>query len=99
MKNETALNEYLFDLKLRNCSPRTVRSAKNNMALFLCWLETEYNLTAIEDIKRVHIKGYLHYKQSLGLKPTYAFIFVVCVLFILSSLVTLYSSRGNILVM
>ena len=71
MKNETALNEYLFDLKLRNCSPRTVRSAKNNMALFLCWLETEYNLTAIEDIKRVHIKGYLHYKQSLGLKPTY----------------------------
>ena len=40
MKNETALNEYLFDLKLRNCSPRTVRSAKNNMALFLCWLET-----------------------------------------------------------
>lgn len=71
MKNETALNEYLFDLKLRNCSTRTVRSAKNNMALFLCWLETEYNLTAIEDIKRVHIKGYLHYKQSLGLKPTY----------------------------
>ena len=54
MKNETALNEYLFDLKLRNCSPRTVRSAKNNMALFLCWLETEYNLTAIEDIKKMN---------------------------------------------
>ena len=65
MKNETALNEYLFDLKLRNCSPRTVRSAKNNMALFLCWLETEYNLTAISRI----LSRFISRLSALQTKP------------------------------
>lgn len=26
MKNQTALEEYLLDLKLRNCSPRTIKT-------------------------------------------------------------------------
>lgn len=71
MKNQTALNEYLLDLKLRNCSPRTIKTMRNNMTLLFNWIETEYKITEIEDIRRNHIKGYLQYKQSLGLKPTY----------------------------
>ena len=71
MKNQTALNEYLLDLKLRNCTARTIKTMKNNMSLLFNWIESEYKITEIEDIKRNHIKGYLQYKQSLGLKPTY----------------------------
>ena len=71
MKNQTALNEYLLDLKLRNCSPRTIKTMKNNMSLLFNWIEAEYEIKEIEDIRRNHIKGYLQYKQSLGLKPTY----------------------------
>ncbi len=71
MKNQTALNEYLLDLKLRNCTARTIKTMKNNMSLLFNWIESEYKITEIESIKRNHIKGYLQYKQSLGLKPTY----------------------------
>lgn len=71
MKNQTALNEYLLDLKLRNCTARTIKTMRNNMTLLFNWIETEYKITEIESIKRNHIKGYLQYKQNLGLKPTY----------------------------
>ena len=71
MKNQTALEEYLLDLKLRNCSPRTIKTMRNNMTLFFNWVELEHGVTQIEDVRRNHIKGYFQYKQSLGLKPTY----------------------------
>ena len=56
MKNQTALNEYLLDLKLRNCTARTIKTMKNNMSLLFNWIESEYKITEIEDIKRNHIK-------------------------------------------
>lgn len=71
MENQTALEEYLLDLKLRNCSPRTIKTMENNMTLFFNWVKLEHDVTQIEDVRRNHIKGYFQYKQSLGLKPTY----------------------------
>ena len=65
MKNQTALNEYLLDLKLRNCSPRTIKTMKNNMSLLFNWIEAEYEIKEIEDIRRNHIKGYLQYKNII----------------------------------
>ena len=34
MKNQTALNEYLLDLKLRNCSPRTIKTSLKTGKLY-----------------------------------------------------------------
>ncbi len=65
------LDEFLIEMKLRNRTERTIKSVRNNNKLFFKWLENEYNITEVEEVKRIHVKIYIQYKQSLGLKPTY----------------------------
>lgn len=65
------LDEFLIEMKLRNRTERTIKSVRNNNNLFFKWLENEYGITEVEDVKRIHVKAYIQYKQSLGLKPTY----------------------------
>lgn len=65
------LDEFLIEMKLRNRTERTIKSVRNNNNLFFKWLKNEYGITEVEDVKRIHVKAYIQYKQSLGLKPTY----------------------------
>ena len=65
------LEEFLLEIKLKNYSPRTLISVRNNNLLFLSYLESEFGITTLEKLSHVHIKSYIKYKQSLGLKPTY----------------------------
>lgn len=65
------LDEFLIEMKLQNRTERTIKSVRNNNKLFFKWLENEYNITEVEEVKRIHVKIYIQYKQSLGLKPTY----------------------------
>ena len=65
------LDEFLIEMKLQNRTERTIKSVRNNNKLFFKWLENEYGITEVEDVKRIHVKAYIQYKQSLGLKPTY----------------------------
>lgn len=65
------LDEFLIEMKLRNRTERTIKSVRNNNNLFFKWLKYEYGITEVEDVKRIHVKAYIQYKQSLGLKPTY----------------------------
>ena len=65
------LEEYLYELKLKNYSERTIKSVKNNNALFFSWLKSEYDIEDAEEVHRVHIKAYIKYKQGNKLKPTY----------------------------
>ena len=65
------LDEFLIEMKLRNRTERTIKSVRNNNKLFFKWLENEYNITEVEEVKRIHVKAYIQYKHSLGLKPTY----------------------------
>jgi|GEM_PF-5579355 Site-specific recombinase XerD len=65
------LDEFLLELKLANKSDRTIKSVKNNCLLFFKYAEHEFNIDSIEQLNRNHIKAYIKYKQSLGLKATY----------------------------
>lgn len=65
------LEEFLVEIQLKNYSIRTLKSAKNNNGLFLRYIESEFGITTLEKLSHVHIKAYIKYKQSLGLKPTY----------------------------
>lgn len=65
------LDEYLLEIKLKNYSPRTLVSVRNNNLLFFSYLESEFNVATLEKLSHVHIKAYVKYKQSLGLSPTY----------------------------
>lgn len=71
MRNIQILKDYALELKLKNCSPRTIKSVENTMKLFFRWLEEEQGISEIEDIRRVHITGYLQQKQDSGAKVGY----------------------------
>ena len=68
---ETMLEDYLLELKLRNYSERTIKSARNTNRLYFKWLRSEFGIDEIEQIKKPHIKAYLKYKQEQGLSPVY----------------------------
>lgn len=65
------LNEFLLEITIKNYSERTKKSYRNNVNLFLTWLELEYSITEIEDILVTHIKSYIKYQSAKGRKATY----------------------------
>jgi integrase/recombinase XerD len=52
------LNEYLFHIQTKNYSPRTQKGYKNNNKAFLKYIEQEFDVTELEDVKSLHIKQY-----------------------------------------
>ncbi|MGH4125310.1 MAG: tyrosine-type recombinase/integrase [Clostridium sp.] len=65
------LKEFLFEIKIRNYSPRTQKGYKNNNALFHTWIDHEYQITELEEVTHLHIKQYVTYLLQKGRKPTY----------------------------
>lgn len=65
------LKEFLFEIKIRNYTPRTQKGYKNNNALFHTWLSNVYDITELEEVTHLHIKQYIIYLQQKGRKPSY----------------------------
>jgi len=63
--------EFDYELQVKNYSVRTVKSYRNNNLKFFRYLESEFEIEQLEQIRANHIKSYmLHLKQS-GRKETY----------------------------
>ncbi|GKX66008.1 tyrosine-type recombinase/integrase [Inconstantimicrobium mannanitabidum] len=65
------LKEFYLELEIKNYSVRTLKSYNNNNLLLLTYLEKEFNITEVEDVKPIHIKSYIKVLQKKGNKPTY----------------------------
>jgi integrase/recombinase XerD len=65
------LKEFLFECEIKKYSKRTIKSYKNNNALFFTFISNEFQITELEDITAMHIKRYFQYLNQKGLKPTY----------------------------
>lgn len=65
------IKEFVFEIRLRNYSERTIKGYKNNISKFARYIEVEFELVEIEDISHVHIKNYLNYLKSNGLTEVY----------------------------
>lgn len=65
------LSEYILELELQNYSIRTMKSYRNNNLLFFTYVQNEFNITEIEDVKPLHIKSYIKFLKRKGSKPTY----------------------------
>ena len=65
------LEEFKVECGLRRLSFRTTKGYYNNTALFLTYLETTENVTAIEAIRAPHVKKYMQYKLGNGLSASY----------------------------
>lgn len=72
MQLDDILKEFIFDCEVKNFSKRTLKSYRNNNALFHNYLKHEFEITELEQIKAIHIKRYFKFLMKKGLKSTYA---------------------------
>ncbi|MCE5221035.1 MAG: tyrosine-type recombinase/integrase [Clostridium sp.] len=65
------LKEFILELEIRNYSKRTLKSYRNNNLLMFTYLEKEYEIIEIEEVKTPHIKSYIKFLERQGRKTTY----------------------------
>jgi integrase/recombinase XerD len=63
------VQEYLYDLKRRNCRPSTIRSNFTTWMLFLSYLK-ERGRTSLETITRDDLSSFIEHEQDRGMQPT-----------------------------
>ncbi|WP_218011399.1 MULTISPECIES: phage integrase N-terminal SAM-like domain-containing protein [unclassified Bacillus (in: firmicutes)] len=56
MKLEDIYKEFLYELEIKNYSPRTIKGYKNNNKAFLTFLKNEFDVEEIEEISTKQIK-------------------------------------------
>ena len=66
-----AINEFIFDCKIKHYTPQTIKSLYNTNALMIKWIGESYGIIEIEEVKPVHLKGYIFSKIENNLKETY----------------------------
>jgi len=71
MNPELLLEDYLYEIRLRNYSERTIKTVRTNCRLFFSWLKYQHEIVDIEKVRKIHVKEYLNFKQQQGLSPTY----------------------------
>lgn len=68
---QDVIKEFIFEIKLRNYSERTIKGYKNNILKFARYMENEFEIVEIEDITHIHIKSYLNFLKENGLTEVY----------------------------
>lgn len=58
------IKEFVFEIRLRNYSERTIKGYQNNLFRFAKYVEGEFELAELEDINHIHMKSYLNYLKS-----------------------------------
>ena len=70
MQLDRLREEFIFDCRVRELSPRTVRNYEKQTAYFLRFLISK-GITKVEDVTTLHIKSYINAQQERGCKPSY----------------------------
>ena len=65
------VTEFEFDCRVRELTPRTVRNYAKQLSYFLNFLEKEYEIVELDDVRPMHIKAFLGKFQMKGCKPSY----------------------------
>lgn len=71
MKIATALREYLLEIEVRRYSPRTVRSCRNNLNLFLCFCIERAGIERVEEITLGTVQAYTKFLVGAGKASSY----------------------------
>ena len=71
MKIKHALQEYLLDIEIRKFSPKTIRSYRNNLNLFVRYLDEETDIFDTEDLTLAAVRKFSAYMVGRGKKGRY----------------------------
>lgn len=71
MKITQALKEYLLEIKIRKYTDKTIRSYRNNLNLFVRYLQEKEEITEVEDITLAACRKFSLHMVSNGKKGTY----------------------------
>ncbi|CUP63112.1 hypothetical protein [Clostridium baratii] len=53
---EDLLKEFKYDMKIRNLTPRTIKTSYNSTVKFLKYYENKLKIIELEEIIHLHIK-------------------------------------------
>ena len=71
MKMEDAIIEYGFDCKVRKLSGKTVANYQKQLRYIERYLNEEFQITEVEEIKPYHFKQFLAMMDDKHRKPRY----------------------------
>lgn len=63
--------EFIFHVQTKGYSPRTIKGYKNNTNRFIAYLENEFQIVELEEVKTLHIKHFGLQLYNKGCKETY----------------------------
>ncbi|MBM7869264.1 integrase/recombinase XerD [Clostridium pascui] len=72
MQINDILEEFIFDIEIKNFSKKSLKNYKNNNRLFFNYLLQEFKIADIEEVKPMHIKKYFKFLMKKSLTPSYA---------------------------
>jgi len=75
---KNCLEEYRLECQLRRLSKRTVQSYYNSAMLFLNYLEKEFDIREIEEIRPLHVKHYIQYLIGRDLTASHSNRAIIC---------------------
>lgn len=68
---EDVLKEFIFDCRIRKLSERTIKEYNGNNLRFFKYIDSQFQITELEQVTHVVIKEYIQYLTTLGRKETY----------------------------
>ena len=71
MKISTAAKEYLIEIEVRKFTPKTIRSYRNNLNLFLRFCQEETDITEVEEISLFVVNQFFLYMSMRVTKGGY----------------------------
>ena len=70
---DKAAEEFEYDCKIRHLSPKTIDNYGKQLRNLQRFLEKEFSISSIEDVKPSHIKRFLAMMDDAGRKPQYVY--------------------------
>ena len=71
MRMDKAIRDFLIEIEVRKYTPKTIRSYKNNLSLFLRFCEEKANVEDTEDLSLPLVKQFAQLMSDAGRKGTY----------------------------
>lgn len=71
MKVSAAAKEYLIEIEVRKFTPKTIRSYRNNLNLFLRFCEEEAGIAEIENVSLAVVRQFSRFMSERWKKGSY----------------------------